>query len=177
MKNLTRKLLILLCALTLAFAFTACGKSDDADQPKSSNEDTKDDDAEEPAEDDADDSDDASDIPASGKFASLEDFINSDMMKEQMDAQLASLEGTGITAALAAEDNKLIYNFTIEDPELSAVMDAAALETSLNSQAETFESIASVIPAAVEVENPVVVVRYLDNTGAEIISKEFAPQE
>ena len=37
-----------------------------------------------------------------------------------------------------------------------------------------FESVASSLKAAVEVENPVVVVRYLDNTGAEIVAQEFA---
>lgn len=44
----------------------------------------------------------------------------------------------------------------------------------LQSQASTFESVASSLKAAVEVENPVVVVRYLDNTGAEIVAQEFA---
>ena len=48
------------------------------------------------------------------------------------------------------------------------------MESSLQSQASTFETVASSLKAAVEVENPVVVVRYLDNTGAEIVAQEFA---
>ena len=85
------------------------------------------------------------------------------------------MEGTGLTADITAEDNKLVYNFTITDPNVAASLDAAALQSSLDSQASTFESIASTIPLAVEIDNPVVVVRYLDSTGAVIVSQEFAP--
>lgn len=62
------------------------------------------------------------------------------------------------------------------DNDLSAALaaDPSTLESSLQSQASTFESVASSLKAAVEVENPVVVVRYLDNTGAEIVAQEFA---
>lgn len=99
-----------------------------------------------------------------------------DIMQQQLETQLASLEGSGIALNLTAEDNKLIYNFTIEDADLSAALaaDPSTLESSLQSQASTFESVASSLKAAVEVENPVVVVRYLDNTGAEIVAQEFA---
>ena len=109
-----------------------------------------------------------------GKFESLEDFVNSDIMQQQLETQFASLEGTGMSIELTADDNKLIYNLTIEDPDLSAAMDASALESYLDSQAATFEAIAAALPASVDVENPVVVVRYLDYTGEEIASREFA---
>lgn len=108
-----------------------------------------------------------------GRFESLEDFVNSDIMQQQLETQFASLEGTGMSLELTADDNKLIYNLTIEDPDLSAVMDASALESYLDSQASTFEAIAAALPASVDVENPVVVVRYLDYTGEEIASREF----
>ena len=54
-------------------------------------------------------------------------------------------------------------------------LDVAALQSSLDSQASTFESIASTIPLAVEIDNPVVVVRYLDSAGTELVSREFTP--
>lgn len=44
------------------------------------------------------------------------------------------------------------------------------------SQADTFKNVASSIKAAVEVENPVVVVRYLNADGSEIYSEEFAAE-
>lgn len=175
MKNLIRKMLLVMCVATFAFAFTACGKSDNSEPGVVEEEDTAKDEAEELEEPAAENEEDASDLPASGKYATLEDFINSDLMQEQLDSQIASLEGTGLTAEVTAEDNKLVYNFTITDPNVAASLDAAALQSSLDSQASTFESIASTIPLAVEIDNPVVVVRYLDSTGAVIVSQEFAP--
>ena len=175
MKNLIRKMLLVMCVAALALAFTACGKSDKPEPDAVVEEDTAKDEAEEPEEPAAENEEDASDLPASGKYATLEDFINSDLMQEQLDSQIASLEGTGLTADITAEDNKLVYNFTITDPNVAASLDAAALQSSLDSQASTFESIASMIPLAVEIDNPVVVVRYLDSAGAVIVSQEFAP--
>lgn len=163
-----------MCVIMLTFAVSACGKSDnDSKKNEPKTEDTAKDDAKDDAKNDAEDNDDAA---VTGKFKTLEDFVNSDIMQQQLETQLASLEGSGIALNLTAEDNKLIYNFTIEDADLSAALaaDPSTLESSLQSQASTFESVASSLKAAVEVENPVVVVRYLDNTGAEIVAQEFA---
>lgn len=174
MKNLIRKISLIMCVIMLTFAVSACGKSDnDSKKNEPKTEDTAKDDTKDDAKDDAEDNDDAA---VTGKFKTLEDFVNSDIMQQQLETQLASLEGSGIALNLTAEDNKLIYNFTIEDADLSAALaaDPSTLESSLQSQASTFESVASSLKAAVEVENPVVVVRYLDNTGAEIVAQEFA---
>lgn len=174
MKNLIRKISLIMCVIMLTFAVSACGKSDnDSKKNEPKTEDTAKDNAKDDAKDDAEDNDDAA---VTGKFKTLEDFVNSDIMQQQLETQLASLEGSGIALNLTAEDNKLIYNFTIEDADLSAALaaDPSTLESSLQSQASTFESVASSLKAAVEVENPVVVVRYLDNTGAEIVAQEFA---
>ena len=175
MKNLIRKMLLVMCVAALALAFTACGKSDKPAPKAVEKEEPAEDEAEEPEEPVAENEEDASDLPASGKYATLEDFINSDMMQEQLDSQIASLEGTGLTAEVIAEDNKLVYSFTITDPNVAASLDAASLQSTLDSQASTFESIASMIPLAVEIDNPVVVVRYLDSAGAVIVSQEFTP--
>ena len=177
MKNKFRKLLLLMCAMTLAFALTACGGSgDDADSSGDAAQTEEDasagDDA--AAQDDAAD-DNAADDTAAGKFASIQEFIDSDMMQEELATQLESLEGTGMSMELTAEDNKLIYNFKIDDPDLSAAMDSATLESTLDSQASTFESVGGALPAAIDVENPVIVVRYLDSDGNELVSREFAP--
>ena len=132
------------------------------------------DDADSNAGDDADSDGVDTGVTADGKFKSLEGFVNSDIMKEQLESQMESLEGTGISCDLAADGDKLIYNFTIEDETLASAMDKATLDSQLESMASTFESIASTLPAAVEgVENPAVVVRYLDPAGEEITSMEF----
>ena len=177
MKNLIRKMLLFMCVAMLTFAFTACGNSDDAEPAAVEEEDAESADEDTAGEDaaDAEAEDDASDLSATGKYATLEEFINSDEMKEQMETQTAALEGTGLSVELAADGSKLIYNFTITDSNVAVALDVAALESSLDSQASTYEAIASTIPLAVEVENPSVVVRYLDSTGAELLSKEFVP--
>lgn len=174
MKNLIRKISLIMCVVMLTLAVSACGKSnDDTKKEDTKTEDT----AKDTTKDDADDTDDADaddedNSTITGKFKTLEDFVNSDIMQQQLEEQLSSLEGSGIALALTAEDNKLIYNFTIEDADLAAALaaDPSTLQSSLQSQASTFEAVASSLKAAVEVDNPVVVVRYLDNAGTEIVS-------
>lgn len=180
MKNKIRKMLLLTCAVMLAFALTACGgsgnDSNTADDAQTEDDSAAADDA--AAEDDASADDTAEDDgTVNGKFASIQEFIDSDMMQEQLSSQMESLEGSGMSLELTAEDNKLIYNFKIDDPDLSAAMDVSVLESSLDSQASTFESVAGVLPAAIDVENPVVVVRYLGSDGSELASREFAPSD
>jgi cytidine deaminase len=175
MKKLIRKISLIMCVVMLTLAVSACGKSnDDTKKEDTKTEDT----AKDTTKDDADDADadDEDNSTITGKFKTLEDFVNSDIMQQQLEEQLASLEGSGIALALTAEDNKLIYNFTIEDADLAAALaaDPSTLQSSLQSQASTFEAVASSLKAAVEVDNPVVVVRYLDNAGTEIVSQEFA---
>lgn len=169
MKNLVKRALLLLCAFMLAAAMAACGsdKSDKSDDAKDKTEDTAKDEKE-------DDSDSDSDSDIIDKFESLDDFVNSDIMQEQLEQEVADLEGTGLSAEIIADGDKLIYNFTIEDADLAAVMDKAALDSTLESQTSTFEAIAASLPTAVEnIENPTVVVRYLDPSGTEITSMEF----
>ena len=53
---------------------------------------------------------------------------------------------------------------------------ADALASGLDAQADTFKSVAKSLKAAVDEENPVVVVRYMDANGDEIYSQEFAAE-
>ena len=183
MKNKVRKTLLLVCAMMMALALTACGgsgnsgNSDNTDDAAQTADDASADDAaaDDAAADDAAAADDtADDAAVTGKFASIQEFIDSDIMQEQLQTQMSALEGSGMSMEITGEDNKLIYSFKIDDPDLSAVMDTAALESALESQASTFESVAGILPTAIEVENPVVVVRYLDSDGNELVAREFA---
>lgn len=183
MKNKIRKTLLLVCAMMMALALTACGgsgnsgNSDNTDDAAQTADDASADDAaaDDAAADDAAAADDtADDAAVTGKFASIQEFIDSDIMQEQLQTQMSALEGSGMSMEITGEDNKLIYSFKIDDPDLSAVMDTAALESALESQTSTFESVAGILPTAIEVENPVVVVRYLDSDGNELVAREFA---
>lgn len=183
MKNKIRKTLLLVCAMMMALALTACGgsgnsgNSDNTDDAAQTADDASADDAaaDDAADDDAAAADDtADDAAVTGKFASIQEFIDSDIMQEQLQTQMSALEGSGMSMEITGEDNKLIYSFKIDDPDLSAMMDTATLESTLASQTSTFESVAGVLPTAIEVENPVVVVRYVGSDGQELVSREFS---
>ena len=77
--------------------------------------------------------------------------------------------------SISGEDNKLIYTYTYSQNVDTSQM-ADTLKNAMASQADTFKNVASSIKAAVEVENPVVVVRYLNADGSEIYSEEFAAE-
>lgn len=113
-----------------------------------------------------------------GKFNTVADFVNSDIIQSQLEAQMKQVEESGMTIDISGEDNKLIYTYTyseaeIEESDIETM--AAALETAMETQASTFETVASSLKAAVETENPVVVVRYMTSDGQEIYSQEFTP--
>lgn len=110
-----------------------------------------------------------------GKFATISDFVNSDIMKGQVETLKSSLEGSGMEIELSGEDNKLIYTYTYLEVEKTDGM-AETLASGIEAQADQFKSVASTIKTAVEVENPVVVVKYVDANGEEIYSKEFAAE-
>lgn len=173
MKNKIRKLLLTMCAVTTAFALSACGGGSKAPADDTAQ-----------AEDDAAGGDTAGEeAPAeeeepevSGKYASIQEFVDSDIMKEELASQMESLEDSGMTMELKGEDNKLIYNFIIEDESLSKLLSTQteSLESTLDSQASTYSAVAASLTAAIDVEDPVVVVQYSASDGTVIISKEYA---
>lgn len=186
MKNLLRKGLLFLCVFMLAATMTACGsgKSDDTEDKQETEDTTQEDTA---SDEDADTADDAGDeegdydlpgLNENGKFNTLDDFINSSIMQDQLEEQVASLEESGISCEITADGEKLVYSYTLTDDSVTSSLDMAALkeslDSSLESQADVFTNVAASLPDAVEgMENPAVVVRYLDSTGAEITSREF----
>lgn len=176
MKNKLRKMLLLTCAVMLAFTLTACGGSGNdsktADDAQTEDDSTAGDDT--AAKDDASaDDTDEDDGTVTGKFASIQDFIDSSIFKDQLESQIAENSDSQVSITFTAEENKLICNYTINDPDIAAVIDKASLESTLESQASSFESVAEILPEAIDVENPIMVVRYLDTDGNELVSKEF----
>lgn len=166
MKNKTRKIHLLIYAILLALGLTACRDSGNTNTTDESIQ------TEDVASTESDTETDNTAV--TGKFASIEEFIESDLFQEQTANQIAGLEESGFSLDFSASENKLIWNFKITDPELSAAVDVSSLESSLSSQASTFESVAEVLPTAIDVDNPIIIVRYLDNNGNELASKEFS---
>lgn len=111
----------------------------------------------------------------SGKYATVADFANSPEVQSQLETQKKSLDSSGMDIAITGEDNKLIYTFTYLEIENQEGM-AEALEQGLEAQRSTFVSVAKSIKLAVDVEDPIVVVEYLDSKGEVIYSAEFTAE-
>lgn len=138
-------------ALTMVFSLGACSSDDKKSETKKTEE-TKTDD---------------------GKFTSIEAYLNDATVKSQMKQVMDSLEGSGMKVEIKADGDKLVYSYQYEEIEN---MDGLKeqLATQLDAQAATFENTASSLKTAVDVENPVVVVEYIDAKGEMIHSAEFA---
>lgn len=111
------------------------------------------------------------------KFDTVEAFIASDAMQSQLKEAKDSVEDGTLTIDIVAEGDKLVYVYTYQQ-DIDVDYAKEALASALDQQASTFENVAKELKNAVNVESPVVVVRYLTKSGAEIYSKEFtAPAE
>lgn len=201
MKKKILRLFLCITMSAMVLTFGACG-SKDGSSAEENVEDTKEEDTEEP-EEDADDSadaaddaaeadddaaddaaqadasetdaaDDSEDADAAGyaMFDSVAEFAASDLIQDQLTSMKESLVEAGMDINITGEDNKLIYTFSYLEIEKMDGM-AEAIEEQLTTQADTFKSVAKSIKAAVDVEDPVVVVTYVDANEEVIYSQEF----
>lgn len=119
--------------------------------------------------------------PASGKYASIQEFLDDPTVKDQLDAMIEQLTANDDSMAVKVEGDgdKLVYTFTFvgeeyTDEEITAMHDA--LEEAMSTQGGTFETIAGSLSEAIEVTDPKVVVVYEAENGTEIYSQEFSAQ-
>lgn len=108
-----------------------------------------------------------------GKFASVADYVNSDIVQNQLESMMDTVDSMGMDIKVYGEDNKLVYEYKFDTQMDNVDAMAAALDSSLESQASTFEGVANSMKEVVNVDNPVVKVVYLNADGSEIFSKEF----
>ncbi len=108
----------------------------------------------------------------SGKYGSIKEYAESELIREQVDSLNESFNALGLTVDIFGEGNKLVYQYTYNTPVTD--LQTESLEQSLASQESLFESTASALTLVVDVEDPVVAVVYLNADGTEILSKEFA---
>ena len=76
---------------------------------------------------------------------------------------------------LKGEGNQLIYVYTIDSAYVTDST-ASQLESGLSSQSSVFVELASALKDEVAVDNPVVVVQYVDSDGNEIFSQQFTAE-
>lgn len=162
-----KKGLIKLAACTLVLAMTlslgAC--SDSKDKDKDSDKKTSVVDKNVDKKDDADNN--------TGKFKSMEEYVASDVVQAELEAYKASLVGQGMKIDIRGEGNKLIYSLQFE-----SIVKQDGMEEQLEQEAaqreSQFVSSARMMKLGVDVDNPVVVVEYLDANGEMIFTKEYA---
>ena len=184
MKTTMARFLALALALLLALSLAACGGGEpessapasqsssqtaasgsEAEEPSSE--------AQEPSSQTEESSQESAEGEAAGftKFATVEEYVNSPELQEQLSAMTEAL-GDTVQLEVTGEAEKLIYHY--QYPEGTATEGlAAALEEAMASQEATFSSIASSLKLVVDVEDPVVEVVYADSQGNVIYSQEF----
>lgn len=108
-----------------------------------------------------------------GAFASVEEFAASEDIQNQIASMKEALNEAGIDIAVTGEGDKLVYTYTYQELTDEDGSLAESIKTQMDAQASTFTTVANTIKVAVDVENPVVVVRYLDANGEEIFSGEY----
>ena len=116
---------------------------------------------------------------SSGKFASIEDYLNDPTVKSALDTTINSSSTDDLTLEVKAEDNKLIYEYTYTEVyEADSVeLMKESLATASDSFSSTFNGVVNSLEAAVDVENPVVVTRYNNGDGTLIYEQEFTGEE
>lgn len=190
MKSLFKKLSVLMVALILAMCVAACGgnttESGVREQSESETAAPVESDTQSPetvaetesamaeTTEETAAAEETSDSSASlGLFESVEDFIASDMMQEQIATLNESLASSGLTIDIQGEGNTLYYIYTIQDEETAAAMDSATLESYLQSQESTLADVADSVKSVVSVDSVTVVVQFLAPDGSELITQEF----
>lgn len=114
-----------------------------------------------------------------GKYATVKDFLDSDLMQSQLKTIKEQLgtSGNGLEVNVAGEENKMVFTFLYELGDRDVKTVSAELETAMVSMEKSFELTAASLKEAVEAENPVVVVTYVAEDGTELYSKEFSAKE
>ena len=107
-----------------------------------------------------------------GKFASVEDYLANEQVQEQLQPSIDSVKNMGLDLKIIGEGNKLIYTYTYAT-QLDEDGVAEQLKEGLNAQASSFEGVASNLKDVINVDNPVVVVTYLNKDGTVLHTQEF----
>lgn len=112
------------------------------------------------------------------QYASIKEYVEDDEFQKQVEQQMKSYEGMGMSMTITGEGNKLVYTYKYTDEKL--IDDDFTLEDAreyfdeaINGQKSTFTSLCKQLPIYIDVENPVVVLRYYDFDNTLIYEKEF----
>ncbi len=111
----------------------------------------------------------------SGKVASLKEFAESEEMQSQRKVLQDQVDGL-VEIDITGEDNRLIYTFTfLQNLGNTSGMSDAFKEMVKELELQKEEIFAS-LKSAVEVDDPVIVMKFIDVNGKEVFFQEFDSQ-
>ena len=111
-------------------------------------------------------------IPDGEKFATIEEFVNSDVVQEELKALKDLAESSGMKITVKGQGDKLVFSYAFPAGTPTEGL-ADALKPALEAQASVFTDLAAQLKEVVAVEDPKVVVVYTDSAGKTIDSREF----
>lgn len=111
-------------------------------------------------------------VSCSSKYKTMEEYVNSSEVQKQISSLKQEVQSSGMNIEMKGEGDKLIYVYTIDS---AYVVDGLGeqLKTALTKEASTFEQVAEELKKEVAVQNPIVVVQYVDSDGNDIHVQEF----
>ena len=107
------------------------------------------------------------------KFSSVKDYVESPDVQKELEAANQTVEAMGMTLKVTGDTSKMVYTYTYKQQLQVNDEVKNTLKTMLDGQKATFTAIANVLKSVVDVDNPSVVLRYLNADGTEILSQEF----
>lgn len=122
-------------------------------------------------------SDDDASSYLTGTYASIEEYIQSDEAHQVIESTQETLEGVAVFDIKAEDENKLVYEYTyvsaFNDDTVDAMSSSLEDTFSDSSYDSIYSSVAEYIESVVDIDNAVVVVRYLNGDGTVIFETEY----
>ena len=178
MRRIRGKFLWALLACTLACASAGCGADDEA-KAKAEEEkrlEEKEREAALEAEREAEEARAAAEREPYYLYDNMEEYVASDLVQNLLGSSLAEYNTDEIGFAVRGEGNRLIYEYTYKTLAMTEEM-RPLMEQELDKQAEAIQSVADSLQDVVAVEQPTVVVRYLDMNGTQIAAREYTARQ
>lgn len=104
----------------------------------------------------------------------LEDYINSDAMQNQINTLNESFEQQGGSLSVTADGNAMVFTFSFHDlGDADPTQLSDTLSSALDSAASSYEALAANLKAAIGADGASIKVIYAADDGTELCSREF----
>ena len=113
---------------------------------------------------------------AEGKFKTMEEYVQSDLVQLQLKNLREMTDPDILEVEISGQENRLIYTYIykdIYDVDEKAFVEAVRSYLDDKDLSEKYASMANLLKTLVEVEDPVIVLKYIAEDGTELYSKEY----